>query len=28
LLWEDVVEVKPKMILSFVAAVMAHDMQK
>ena len=28
LLWEDVVEVKPKMILSFIAAVMAHDMQK
>ena len=28
LIWEDIVEVKPKMILSFVAAVMAHDMQK
>ena len=27
LLWEDIVEVKPKMILSFVAAVMSHDMQ-
>jgi len=27
LLWEDIVEVKPKMILSFTAAVMSHDMQ-
>lgn len=26
LLWEDIVEVKPKMILTFVAAVMGHEM--
>ena len=27
LLWEDIVEVKPKMILSFIATVMATDMR-
>lgn len=28
LLWEDIVEVKPKMILAFVASLMIYDKSK